>query len=601
MKKISAFNHTSVSTPFRFDGLLPRTGRAWVDSLTSGAVQRALGLDRIEATYRGLGPSSDCDDFIAKACAALHVESRLPLNELGHIPATGPVVVVANHPYGGIDGLLLGGLLRRVRKDVRIMTNFLLRRIPELAELFISVDPFNGPQAHNITGMRQALRWLQDGGLLLVFPAGEVSHWRPQQGIITDPPWNEIVARLVHKAQASVVPVYVYGNNSLAFQLAGLVHPRLRTALLAKELLNKKHRKIALRIGRPLDYADLRGLKAAAMIRFLRLRTYLLGAMSDDLAVPRAAPRIPVMSPDTNDGCADEVAVLPPSQRLAEVGELAAYIAHAAQIPTVLHEIGRLRELTFRAVGEGTGKAVDLDEFDADYLHLFIWNEERRELVGAYRLGLSDHILARRGRKGLYTCQLFRMRRRLFAHIGPAIELGRSFIRVEYQRGFAPLLLLWKGISTFVARNPRYRTLFGPVSISNDYAPASRQLIIDYLHSVLLDRELARYVKPRRKPERRLALWQASDLAQLGDVDHISGLLANIEPDGRGMPVLLRQYLKLGGRILGFNVDRQFNDAIDALIVVDFTRCDSRALQRYMGKQQALDYLAHHRGTEGVA
>lgn len=580
--------------PFRLHGLLPGTGQPWLDKFAVRGIERLLGLSTLDAAYRELGASRDCDEFIAKACAALDVELRFPAEELAHIPLSGPVVVVANHPFGGIEGMLLAGLLRRRRKDVRVMANHLLQRIPELSELFIGVDPFNGPQAGNAAGLRRAVRWLRDGGVLLVFPAGAVSHWQLSRGSVTDPVWNPGIGRLIHLARASVVPVYIYGNNGPAFHVAGLLHPRLRTALLARELLNKASSRIALRIGRPLEYPAIGNLAAEPLIRFLRLRTYLLGAVGEELAVPRGPQPTVDPAPANADRCGREVALLRTDQRLAATGELAVYLAHAAQIPHLLREIGRQRELAFRAVGEGTGQESDLDEFDADYLHLFVWNEERHELVGGYRLGLTDHILARRGLKGLYTRCLFRLKKRLFDRMGPALELGRSFVRTDYQRGFAPLLLLWKGIGTFVARNPHYRVLFGPVSISNEYNPLSRQLIMDYLRSSLFDAQLARMVKPRNSPARRRGLWQPADLAMLGDIEPVSALLAGIEPDGKGVPVLLRQYLKLGGRILGFNVDPAFSHAIDALIMVDLTRCDVRTLRRYMGRQEAAGYLAHH-------
>lgn len=581
--------------PFGLAGLLPATGRPWLDQFATGSLERLLGLTRLDHAYRRLGPSESCDEFIAKACAALDISLQYPASELELVPATGPVLVVANHPFGGIEGLLLAGLLRRVRPDVRVMANYLLSRIPELAELFIAVDPFGGPRAGNAAGLRQSLRWLKQGGLLLVFPAGEVSHWQRKHGAVTDPPWQEGVARLAQMAGARVLPIYLYGNNSITFHVAGLVHPRLRTALLAKELLNKRNKKVALRIGRPVEAAEIKDQAPAALIQFLRLRTYLLGAMREELVSPPALPELPVGElQSVDDACAREVAALAPEQALASSGEFIVYLAHAAQIPALLREIGRLREQSFRQVGEGTGKDIDLDEFDVDYLHLFVWHTTKNELVGGYRLGLVDHILARRGRKGLYTRQLFRMKKKLFRQMGPAIELGRSFVRVDYQRNFTPLLLLWKGIAAFVVRNPAYGTLFGPVSISSAYSPVSRQLIMDFLETVETDSELARCVRPRRKPVPERRCWGTTELATLGEIEHISRLLVDIEPDGRGVPVLLRQYLRLGGRILGFNVDENFNDAIDALIMVDLTRCDPRTLERYMGRDAARGFLAWH-------
>src|SRR5262249_28489626 len=265
-----------------------------------------------------------------------------------------------------------------------------------------------------------------------------------------------------------------------------------------------------------------------------------------------------------------EVEALPGEQRLVESGQYLIQYARADQIPWCLQEIGRLRELTFRAVGEGTGKASDIDLFDAYYLHLFLWDRETRAIVGAYRMGLADEILARYGERGLYTRSLFRYGSKLLQTLNPAIELGRSFVRAEYQRSFSPLLLLWRGISQFILRSPQYAVLFGPVSISNSYAPVSRQIMVEYLRAHNSEAKLARHVRPRR-PFRaeRAKISNEVELADLKDIEHLSRVIARIEHDNKGIPILLRQYLKLGGRLLGFSSDDQFSDALDGLIMVD--------------------------------
>jgi putative hemolysin len=285
------------------------------------------------------------------------------------------------------------------------------------------------------------------------------------------------------------------------------------------------------------------------------------------------------------------------SQQLAESGSLKVFFARSAQIPWLMQELGRLRELTFRAVGEGTGKASDIDLYDSYYLHLFIWNEESREVVGAYRLGLADEIVEKYGKKGFYSHSLFRYSKRLLKAINPAIELGRSFIRPEYQRSFAPLMLLWKGIGQFVANHPRYAVLFGPVSISNDYCSVSQQLLIDFLRANNYDAELSRHIRPRKPYRGALRpIWRQAELAGMGSIDNVSELVAIQESGEKGVPVLIKQYLKLGGRLLGFNVDKDFNDCIDGLIMVDLRQTDERVLQKYMGREGAAAFLALHRG-----
>jgi putative hemolysin len=287
---------------------------------------------------------------------------------------------------------------------------------------------------------------------------------------------------------------------------------------------------------------------------------------------------------------AGEIDLLPVTARLVASGELAVYIATARQIPTVLQEIGRLREITFRAVGEGTGKSKDLDQFDQTYLHLFVWNHARQEVVGAYRIAATDQV------RSLYTATLFHVNPEFVDRLGPALELGRSFVRIEYQRAFAPLLLLWKGIGKFVARNPRYKTLFGPVSISNQYSAPARALMMSFLERYASLPSLKHLVLPRRTmrtPEDVLA-----PLKTLA-VDDLATAVSDVEAGGAGVPVLLRHYLKLGGKLLSFSVDHNFSNALDGLIVVDLTQTEPRLLERYLGKEEAEQFLEYQKGKHG--
>lgn len=576
--------------PFRLNGAL---GAArWLEPW----LERVSGLDLLDRRYGQLPPAGDTDAFLRQVLDALQIRIDVDTDLLAQIPASGPVVVVANHPFGAIEGVILAALLRRVRSDVLILANPVLERIPELKSLFISVDPFGGRTAAQRNGrpLRRALGHLQQGGLLVVFPAGEVAHLRLPAAQVAEPAWQETAARLVQHSQATVVPVHFPGRNSGVFQLAGLIHPRLRTALLPRELINKQGHILAVRIGTPLPYARLKGYpEAGELTAFLRLRCQALGDQSPQAsAVPR--PREPVATTVPEALLGAEVAALPPEQQLDSSGELQVWYARAGQIPWLLQELGRLREITFRAAGEGTGRSRDIDLYDAYYLHLFVWNSTHREVVGAYRLGLADEILGRFGKKGLYTHSLFRYRRRLLDTLNPAIELGRSFVRPEYQRNYAPLLLLWKGIGQFVARHPRYRVLFGPVSISSDYASVSQQLLVEFLRANNSLPQLARHVRPRRPFRAHGRPSLLAEVALPRDLDRVSELVSAIERDQKGVPVLLRQYLKLGGHILGFNVDEQFNNALDGLIMVDLRHTDARVLAKYMGREQAAAFLAQH-------
>src|ERR1700722_4061887 len=558
-----------------------------------GAIEKLFMLDRLDRLWEDV-PGADSRLIADHPLAQLNVHPQVSERDLALIPRQGPVVAVANHPFGLIEGAILPSLFLSVRPDVKVMANHLLSAMPETKQLCIYVDPYGGEGAarSNHKALKDAIGWLKQGGLLTVFPAGDVSQVNLKERSITDPEWNRHVARLIRTTGATVLPVYLLGANSAWFHLLGCLHPRVRTALLPHEFFNKHDRNIEVRIGSPIAPAKIRAYQDdAALIRYLRHRTYLLQnreapkRMQVSVSEPPAAGVLAEL-------LAGEVAKLAPLRTLVETDDFSVLLAKAREIPNVLHEIGRLREVTFRQVGEGTGKPIDLDRFDEHYWHLFVWNRRANEVAGAYRLGPSDEILARFGPKGFYTSQLFQWKRSFLDRISPALELGRSFVRPEYQKTYAPLLLLWKGIGQFLLRNPRYKLLFGPVSISNGYTAASRQLMVKFLSAYRQSPELTPLVRARN-PFRQRPSKLADELmgATVWDVEELSALIADVEIDRKGVPVLLKQYLKLGGKLVAFHVDRRFADALDGLIVVDLRKTDARVLERYMGKEGAAQFL----------
>jgi putative hemolysin len=570
-------------------------------------VEKLFGIDRCREVFdtarrAGGGPSA-----ISRMLELLAVEYRVAEEELARIPGAGPLVVTANHPFGLLDGAILACILTKARGDVRILANRMLAGIPELRDMCIFVNVFGerGSVNSNASALREAVAWLRMGGVLAAFPAGEVAHLDFRDGTTVDPPWNMAIARLARLSGSAALPVFFQGSNSLAFQLAGAVHPRLRTASLPRELLNKSGRQIRVRIGRPIPPEELATLAGDREVtEYLRWRTYLL----EPEAVRTFPPRLPslrkpagIVSAGPRNLLAAEVARLSPARKLAETGDLAVYMAPAGELPHVLREIGRLREIAFRQAGEGTGRAIDVDRFDHFYWHLFAWNQDREELVGAYRMGLTTEILPKYGVGGLYTNTLFRYRGNLFDRVGPAVELGRSFVRLEYQKQYAPLLLLWRGIGQFVARRPDCATLFGGVSISNRYHAVSRYLLVRFLEARRAN-ELAGMVAPRR-PYRPAptVLRHAAGAPLPGDVEDLSKLIAQLESDGKGVPILVKQYLKTGGRLLACNVDRHFANTLDALIVVDLRTAPAQLLEKYLGKAGFQNFEAWHGPCRGAA
>jgi putative hemolysin len=575
-------------------------------SLVRLTLMKLLRLSEVNAIYSDLPDALDAASFARAALDNMNVAIQVSDEDIARIPSSGPVVIVANHPFGAVEGLLLMRVLKERRPDAKILANHLLRNTPEMAESLIFVDPFGGPDAtsRNLGPIRESVKLLRSGGALGVFPSGEVSHYRFGRGV-GDPAWSPVIARILRKTGAPALPVYFHGANGLLFQLMGLIHPRLRTALLPHEFLKKRGQTIRMRIGSLIPPSAMASYQNDEdLTLFLRLRTYNLkhAALREEREARRArpiqsAPRVPVARAEPRQDLEAELAKLPASRTLVRSGAFKTVWARSSETPALLREIGRLRELSFREVGEGTGEAYDLDPFDEYYVHLALWNEERGELVGAYRLGLSDEIRPRFGKKGMYSCTLFNYKKAFLSSIEPSVELGRSFVRPEYQRHAQALPMLWKGLARFVAKHPQYRYLFGPVSITNEYETISRQYMIEFLQRNNLHEELSRYVKPKTPPRfrpLRKALDRGSSIGVLKNIDEVSALVADVEKSGRGVPVLLRQYLRLGGELLAFNVDHAFGDCLDGLILVDLLRTDPKILVKYMGKEEIAGYHAYH-------
>jgi putative hemolysin len=570
-------------------------------------LEKVLQVKRIERIYADLPKGTTTEEFLEKVIERFQFRLELEGEELAKIPESGPMIVTANHPFGGVEGLLLASLLLSRRKDVKIMANPILSSFPELKDLFISTDPFPTSSAFykNFKAMRRAVAWLSQGGLLVIFPAGEVSHLNLRKRKVCDPPWNAGILYLLKKTQVPVLPVFFPGRNGSFFQALGLIHPKFRTAMLAREFLNKKNKTFPVRIGKVISYESIRSQPDdASRLEYLRKRTEMLRyrrSYRNPLPLrlrPRRKPR-PVIPPKEAEPFVDEIFNLPSNQTLLQQGPFRVAFSYAPQTPYLLQEIGRLREWTFRLVGEGTGKELDIDLYDSYYLHLFVFKEDSREIVGAYRLGPTDRLLNRMGRKSLYTQTLFTFHPTFFQKIYPGLELGRSFVRPEYQKSYQALLLLWKGIGRFIARYPRYRFLFGPVSISNDYKTPSKKLMVAYLNRAHFLPEWARWVKPKKPFSVKKDRWMEEAVRLLlTNIEEVSEWISEWEERGQGVPILLKQYLKLGGGILGFNVDPKFNGALDGLILVDLLQADRRMLEKYMGREGLEGFLSyHHLGT----
>ncbi|MBS1501672.1 MAG: lysophospholipid acyltransferase family protein [Bacteroidetes bacterium] len=530
-------------------------------------------------------------DAILKGCG---IEVEFDEKDLKNIPETGSFIAIANHPYGGIEGMVLLKVLCMVRPDAKLMANFLLKKIPNLSDYFVAVNPFeNIDHSSSISGLKNTLELLASGTPIGIFPAGEVSTFKIDKQQVTDRMWHPVVGKLIAKAKVPVVPIYFHGNNGVLFNLLSLIHPTLRTAKLPSELFNKQGRTIKLRIGKPINVEEIPDYQnAGKLLNFLRARTYALGTgLEEEKRVIRprnifkvkkeAEEIVPVVPADLLE---KEIEPLRENYRVWVEKNYEVFIAPTASIPNIIREIGRLREVTFREIGEGTNKSIDLDEYDIYYHHLFIWDVDAKVIVGAYRIGMGDEIFYSMGKKGFYVAELFKIKEQFTPILKRSLELGRSFIRKEYQQKPLPLFLLWKGILKYLIDNPRYRYLIGPVSISNTFSKFSKSLIVDYINRNHFDHEMAQYVRPRKKFKVDFSSID-KDLLLAGE-DSFKGLdnlISEIESGTMKVPVLLRQYIALNAKIICFNIDPKFADCLDGFLVLDLQKVPQDILDK-LGK-----------------
>ncbi len=533
-------------------------------------------------------------DFIDKILEILGITIEFDEAELKNIPRNGAFIAIANHPYGGIEGLVLLKVLCTVRPEARLMANFILKKIPNLSEYFIAVNPFeNIEHSSSISGIKSTMAILKKGDPIGIFPAGEVSTYKIGSQQITDKLWHPVVGKIITKAKVPVIPIYFHGNNGLLFNIISLIHPALRTAKLPSELFNKQGHKIRLRIGKLIPAEDIPFQNnTPKLLAYPRAKTYSLGTSLENekrIFNPRYLFKIrkraePVISAIDPSILEEEINTLRDGCRICEEKQYEVFVSPTSKIPHIIKEIGRLREVTFREVGEGTNKSVDLDGYDIYYHHLFIWDKETKQVVGAYRIGKGDEIFFSMGKLGFYTAGLFKIKEQFYPVLRQSLELGRSWVRKEYQQRPLPLFLLWKGILKYLLDNPKYRYLIGPVSISNSFSKFSKSLIVSYISRYHFDHDLAKYVKPRKKFKVDFSKIDTSLLFEPKDsLKSLDSLISEIEVTHMKVPVLLRQYIALNAKIICFNIDPKFSDSLDGFLILDLENVPKEMVEK-LGK-----------------
>ena len=540
-------------------------------------------------------------DFLDRILDEFQIKFEIPEEDLKRLPKDGAYITVSNHPLGGIDGILLLKLMLAQRSDFKIIANFLLHRIEPMIPYIMPVNPFDDRKdvKSSLAGFKNSILHLREGHPLGIFPAGEVSTYRDGK-LMVDRPWEEAAMKLVKKAEVPVVPIYFHAKNSRLFYKLSKINDTFRTAKLPSEVLSQKRRTIKVRIGKAISVEDQKEHESLEdFSEFLRRKTYMLSNAFEDkpkildniqstLKIPKEPKRI-VTPVDTNLMATEVDLLRENDSRLLQSKNYEVFLAEAKNIPNILREIGRLREITFREVGEGTNEAIDLDTFDTYYHHMFLWDNEAKLIVGAYRMGLGSKIFAQYGIDGFYLQDLFRFEPELYKMMSQSIEMGRAFIIKEYQQKPMPLFLLWKGIVHITLRFPEHKFLIGGVSISNQFSNFSKSLMIEFMKSHYYDPYIAQYVHPKKEFKVKLKdadkdfVFDESE----ADLNKFDKIIDEIEPGALRLPVLLKKYIKQNARLVAFNVDPLFNNSVDGLMYIKIADLPESTVKPVMEEFQA--------------
>ena len=538
--------------------------------------------------------------FLNAILDEFEIKFEIPEEDLKRLPKEGPYITVSNHPLGGIDGILLLKLMLEREPEFKIIANFLLHRIEPMKPYIMPVNPFETHKdaKSSVLGIKETLRHLSDGKPLGMFPAGEVSTYKDGV-LVVDKPWEIGAIKVIRKAQVPVVPIYFHAKNSRLFYFLSSLNDTFRTAKLPSELLTQKNRVIKVRIGKPISVAEQNEYDTIeSYSEFLRKKTYMLAnAFQKDSKLVLNTPsfKIPkspkeIAKPANHDKILEEMAMLKEGDfRLLQSKNYHVYLVTADIIPNVLHEIGRLREITFRDVGEGTNESLDLDQYDKYYHHMFLWDDESQLIAGAYRMGLGSHIYTKYGIDGFYLHELFRFEPELYDMMHNSIEMGRAFITKEYQQKPMPLFLLWKGVVHTTLRYPEHKYLIGGVSISNQFSDFSKSLMIEFMKSHYYDPYVAQYIQPKK--EYKVKLKDADKDFVFNeteaDLNKFDKIIDEVEPGNLRLPVLIKKYIKQNARVVAFNVDPLFNNAVDGLMYIRIADLPESTVKPVMEEFQA--------------
>ncbi|MDX3774372.1 lysophospholipid acyltransferase family protein [Chromatiaceae bacterium AAb-1] len=516
-------------------------------------------------------------EFVEQVLDYFNFRYAIRDNEVERIPPSGRVVIIANHPIGSLDGLALIKLISDIRPDVKVIANQLLMAVKPLHSLLMPVNNMNGGTERS--RLENIQQHLADEGALILFPAGEVSRLKPNG--IRDGKWHGGFLRFAVNAKAPILPIYIDGRNSALFYGASMLYKPLATMLLVQEMFKQQRKQIDMRIGELIPYDSFANLQleTQARIKLFKKHLYRLAKNKPVLLRTQSA----IAHPEDRRVLRNAIAEC---QLLGETADgKQIYLYRYQQSSPILREIGRLREIAFRAVGEGSGLRRDIDKFDSYYDQLILWDREDLEIVGAYRFANTRDIIARHGLSGLYTASLFQFSDNMQPYLDAGLELGRSFVQPKYW-GKRSLDYLWYGIGAYLKQNPDIRYLFGGVSLSNSYPKAARDLMV-YFYSLYFTPVVgtATSNQPYQLPQDILAGLKQhfSGNDYTADFTQLKHLLANM---GVSVPTLYKQYSELcepgGVQFLAFGTDPDFAECVDGLVLVDLTRLKAGKKARYI-------------------
>ena len=561
--------------------LVPQDKKSAIFTGLIGLLDKILAIHRLDQLYvdhqlAGLSK----EKFAIKLLSALNVTIEGTHELQQKIPTSGPLVIASNHPFGGIEGVILAYVIGQIRPDLKVLANQGLQLFSELKDYFIFTNPLSERDPRNGPSLRRSLRHVKQGGALLIFPAGRVSYYQKDKKRISEHQWNRIVAILVARTQAQYLAVFVSGQNSRIFYRLGRIYYRLRMLMLPRELLNNRDSKLRISAGtcvpsnvfpNTIDDVEQTALQ--------RIQSYVQDPLwRSHWPVSSTIDLQPLIAQVPGKLIKAELANLEANQKLLSYRNLDVYYGYYEQLPQTVQEIARLRELVFREHDEGSGYPLDTDDFDKTYTHLFVVERDEGRIIGAYRMGQSDRLLAMDDSNPFYLSAMFTFSKQFINRHEPCLEMGRSFLIPEYQSSFHGLLLLWRGIGRFVCQFPQYRTLYGTVSLSKLYDPRSVSLIQHALVTPTVDATANMPFNFPVSPE-------VADFARHYPLkNHLSSLLAGIEHDGKDTPILLRHYQKLGAKFHCLGIDSNFNHTPGLLLSVRLANTPEKLGKLYLGE-----------------